>query len=232
MIELQITSWSIKEQLKRGSQLQTQEEQICHLLLTLEQLLDSEKLSFFRYSPVGYVGEGIAELEKGQFHSLTHIRDDIRSLPIIKKAVDNHKPVYYTGQDIITLISSRYQRAVPLKGLLVVPIVVNFMTIAYICCEYIESAYEIEASLIEQLALFGNLAGEMLIQSQTITHPKLSPRENEILRALANGFSTKELTNILCLSESTIKQYIKSALIKLGAKNRAHAVSLFLAQKL
>lgn len=232
MIELQITSWSIKEQLKRGSQLQTQEEQICHLLLTLEQLLDSEKLSFFRYSPVGYVGEGIAELEKGQFHSLTHIRDDIRSLPIIKKAVDNHKPVYYTGQDIITLISSRYQRAVPLKGLLVVPIVVNFMTIAYICCEYIESAYEIEASLIEQLALFGNLAGEMLIQSQTITHPKLSPRENEILRALANGFSTKELSNILCLSESTIKQYIKSALIKLGAKNRAHAVSLFLAQKL
>ncbi|MEK9199292.1 response regulator transcription factor [Ureibacillus sp. 179-F W5.1 NHS] len=229
---MQITSWSIKEQLKRGSQLQTQEEQICHLLLTLEQLLDSEKLSFFRYSPVGYVGEGIAELEKGQFHSLTHIRDDIRSLPIIKKAVDNHKPVYYTGQDIITLISSRYQRAVPLKGLLVVPIVVNFMTIAYICCEYIESAYEIEASLIEQLALFGNLAGEMLIQSQTITHPKLSPRENEILRALANGFSTKELTNILCLSESTIKQYIKSALIKLGAKNRAHAVSLFLAQKL
>lgn len=229
---MQITSWSIKEQLKRGSHLQTQEEQICHILITLEQLLYSEKLSFFRYSPVGYVGEGIAELEKGQLHSLTHIRDDIRSLPVIKKVVDNQRPVYYTGQEIITLISSRYQREVPLKGLLVVPIVVNFMTIAYICSEFIESAYEIEQSILEQLTLFGNLAGEMLVQSQTASHPKLSPRENEIMRALTNGYSTKELTNILCLSESTIKQYIKSALIKLGAKNRAHAVSIFLAHKL
>lgn len=106
------------------------------------------------------------------------------------------------------------------------------MTIAYICSEFIESAYEIEESILEQLTLFGNLAGEMLVQSQTASHPKLSPRENEIMRALTNGYSTKELTNILCLSESTIKQYIKSALIKLGAKNRAHAVSIFLAQKL
>ncbi|RUL50499.1 response regulator transcription factor [Lysinibacillus antri] len=229
---MRLTSWILEEKLKSAVNLQTQEEKICHLLRSLSESTECEKLTFYRFSPVGYVGESVAEIEYGQLQSSTQIRDDIRSLPVIRNVVENRKATYYSGQEIITMISSRYLRKTPLKGLLVIPIFVNKMTIAYICCEFIQTTPALTAHQLEQFTLFGEIAGDFLVQLQRSSHPKLSPRENEILKALANGLSTKELTHLLSLSEATIKQYIKSVLIKLGAKNRTHAVSIFLGQQI
>ncbi|QPQ29783.1 helix-turn-helix transcriptional regulator [Lysinibacillus sp. JNUCC 51] len=41
-----------------------------------------------------------------------------------------------------------------------------------------------------------------------------------------NGDSTKEIANIMYLSELTINQYVKSEIKKLTAKNRSHAINL------
>ncbi|MFJ7888771.1 LuxR C-terminal-related transcriptional regulator [Lysinibacillus xylanilyticus] len=43
---------------------------------------------------------------------------------------------------------------------------------------------------------------------------------------VANRDSTKEIANIMDLSELTINQYVKSAIKKLKAKNRSHAINL------
>ncbi|QCR33503.1 response regulator transcription factor [Lysinibacillus sp. SGAir0095] len=227
---MQISSLALEEKLAKCVHLQTQEEKICHILLALDELSFCEKISFFRYSPIGYVGEGVAAMQDGQLQSISYIRDDLRSLPIIKNAIEKRKTTFNEGKEIITLISSRYHRSEPLKALLVIPIIVNNMTIAYICCEFTKSSVRFNEQVLEQFTLFGRLTGELFIQPHSSAHPKLSPRENQVLRALANGLSTKELTTLLSLSEATIKQYIKSILIKLGAKNRAHAVSIYLGQ--
>ena len=229
---MQITSSTVEEKLQGAVNLDTQEEQICHILSTFKEVFYSEKLSFYRFSPIGYVGEGVARLENGEFQSLSYIRDDIRSLPVIKKAVEERKARFYAGQEIITLISSRYHSVERLKGLVVIPIYVNNLSIAYICSEYMDSVPSINEQTVELLTQFGSLAGGVLIQPPKVSHPKLSPRENEVIKALADGFSTKELTELLSISEATIKQYIKSVFVKLGAKNRAHAVSIYLAPKI
>lgn len=227
---MQMLPFIMKEKLKGGVHLQSHEEQICYILRMFDKLFFGEKLSFYRFSPVGYVGEGVAMLVDGQLQSLNYIRDDIRALTVIRQAVEKRRPIFYRGQDIITQITSRYQRTDILKALLVVPIVANNLTIAYICSEFCKQDVEIETKQIEELSIFGKTAGELLIQPINHSHPKLSPRENEILKALSNGLSTKEMAQILDLSEGTIKQYIKSALLKLEAKNRAHAVSIYMSQ--
>ncbi|KGR75174.1 helix-turn-helix domain-containing protein [Ureibacillus sinduriensis] len=222
----------LEDKLANCIHLQTQEEKICQILHALDELSICDKTSFFRYSPIGYVGEGVAAMQDGQLQSISYIRDDIRSLPIVKTAVEKRKTTYHEGKDIITLISSRYHRTEPLKALLVIPITVNNMTIAYLCCEFTKNSVRFSEQELDQFTIFGQSAGELFIQPQINAHPKLSPRENQVLRALANGMSTKELTSLLSLSEATVKQYIKSVLIKLDAKNRAHAVSIYLGQML
>lgn len=229
---MQATLWTIEEKLQEAVHLQSQEKQICHILTSFNELFVSERVSFYRFSPIGYVGEGVAQLENGHFQTISYIRDDIRSLPVIKEAVVKRKAYCYSGQDIITLISSRYSREEPLRALIIVPIYVNQLTIAYIVSEYMNQIPSADQHVLELLSLFGRIAGEVLIQPEKMAHPKLTPRENEVLRALANGLSTKELTELLSLSEATIKQYIKSSFVKLGAKNRAHAVSIYLAPKM
>ncbi len=57
---------------------------------------------------------------------------------------------------------------------------------------------------------------------------KLTRRQRQILQALANGESTTVAARELDLSEETVKTHIKTALARLEARNRTHAVSIAL----
>ena len=54
----------------------------------------------------------------------------------------------------------------------------------------------------------------------------LTPRELEILEALAAGLSNKEIADQLFVSENTVKTHAARVFAKLGAKRRTHAVQL------
>jgi len=54
----------------------------------------------------------------------------------------------------------------------------------------------------------------------------LSPREAEVLRAAGEGFGNREIGARLGISENSVKMHLKRAFFKLGASDRAEAVSL------
>jgi len=58
--------------------------------------------------------------------------------------------------------------------------------------------------------------------------PRLSPREIECLRALADGDAPKAIAHKLSISVRTCQHYIASGRSKLGAKNATHAVAIAL----
>jgi RNA polymerase sigma factor (sigma-70 family) len=55
---------------------------------------------------------------------------------------------------------------------------------------------------------------------------KLSPRELEVMRAVAEGKTNEEIANELGLQTETVKTHMKKAFRKLQASNRAHAVTI------
>ncbi len=61
---------------------------------------------------------------------------------------------------------------------------------------------------------------------------KLTRRQRQIMQLLANGESTTVAARELDLSEETVKTHIKTALARLGARNRTHAVSIALRERL
>lgn len=54
----------------------------------------------------------------------------------------------------------------------------------------------------------------------------LSPREYDVLRALASGRSTTEIATELYLAESTVRSYTKALLTKLGVRSRIEALAV------
>ena len=54
----------------------------------------------------------------------------------------------------------------------------------------------------------------------------LSEREIEVLRSVSTGNSNKIVADQLSISEDTVKGHIKNILLKLGANDRTHAVTL------
>jgi two-component system, NarL family, response regulator YdfI len=92
-------------------------------------------------------------------------------------------------------------------------------------------AAAIEA-VVAGLAVFDSAA----IAQLRDTHPSndaprhlaepLTPREIEVLRAMAEGLGNKEIAARLGISENTVKFHVGSVLGKLGAESRTQAVML------
>jgi DNA-binding NarL/FixJ family response regulator len=54
----------------------------------------------------------------------------------------------------------------------------------------------------------------------------LSPREEEVLRLVAEGRSNKQIARELFVAQSTVKVHVTSLFNKLGVDTRAHAVAV------
>jgi DNA-binding NarL/FixJ family response regulator len=67
-------------------------------------------------------------------------------------------------------------------------------------------------------------------QPGTLGRDRLSPREREVLGLVALGRSNREIAEVLIVTEHTAKYHVAQLLNKLGAGNRAEAVTRAVAQ--
>ena len=66
----------------------------------------------------------------------------------------------------------------------------------------------------------------------TVAEARLSGREMEVLRLVADGYDTADVAEQLAYSESTIKGVLAKLMTRLDARNRCHAVAIALRQGL
>src|SRR6266550_1738265 len=63
------------------------------------------------------------------------------------------------------------------------------------------------------------------VSSATVPAVRLSPREQEVLQLVSEGYSNSMIAGRLHLSENTIKTYVENLLNRFNARNRAEAVA-------
>lgn len=73
---------------------------------------------------------------------------------------------------------------------------------------------------ISHLALSRLFVSELVKESQ----PDLTSREVEVLKWTADGKSSSEIADLLCISENTVNFHIKNSVVKLRTANRTAAV--------
>lgn len=221
------TYLGIKEslgQLEKKS-IESQEEQLYQMLKIYLKLFPVHNGYLFRYSPIGYLGEGVILVDGDGLHHIGEIRDDLRTLPVVYPAVHERKAKYFSGMEYFKHTSSKYIIPTAVTSVIVVPIFYHSLVIGYICSNKIKKRTVVDEQLLSSFTEFGRLTGSLIFEAQSSANsPLLSNRELEVMRRISWGDSIKEMANKMGISDSTVKQYIKTALQKLGAKNRTHAI--------
>ncbi|MFL6518287.1 MAG: response regulator transcription factor [Bacillus sp. (in: firmicutes)] len=212
-------------------QIQKLEEATCHeerLFKMLEVYMDLYPVMnsyLFRFSPLGFLGEGIISLTSGGMVHIGDIRDDIRSLPIIYAAINEKRAKYCSGIEYLKQTSSKYITSSSVNSIVVVPICFRSVIIGYICSTEFVKQSAVDEKTLTLLTLYGKEVGKFLEKFDSAEDPQvLSKRELEVMRRIAWGESTKEMADSMEISELTVKQYVKTAIKKLGAHNRSHAI--------
>jgi two-component system, NarL family, response regulator DesR len=67
---------------------------------------------------------------------------------------------------------------------------------------------------------------ELALRALEVPDSPLSPRETDVLRQFATGQDPAEIASTLFLSYGTVRNYLASAVTKLGARNRVDAVRI------
>jgi PAS domain S-box-containing protein len=65
-------------------------------------------------------------------------------------------------------------------------------------------------------------------EPQVAPHAPLSPRQQEVLRLIAQGLTNPAIAERLVITEGTVKWHVKQILAKTGSSNRAEAIARFL----
>lgn len=60
----------------------------------------------------------------------------------------------------------------------------------------------------------------------------LTPREREVLTWVAQGKTGREVGEILQIAKRTVDQHVETAVRKLGARNRLHAIAIALRESI
>ena len=72
--------------------------------------------------------------------------------------------------------------------------------------------------------LLKGLSGQSVEFEAAAMPEPLTPRETEVLRLMAGGYSNREISHALSKSEGTIKNHVSSILAKMGVRDRTRAV--------
>ncbi|MBM7656440.1 response regulator transcription factor [Neobacillus cucumis] len=224
-----LTSFTLQERVRNLESLSNQKEKLFEMLKVYLELFPVSDAFLFRYSPLEHLGEGIIALSSSGLVHIGDIRDDIQTIPLIYAAIRDRKAKFSTGIEYFLKHSScKFSGRFPINSSAVVPLCFGSVVIGYICTTQFEKGtIMMDDQMLSSLTLFGKLAGKVLDDSTIVegSTSLISKRELEVMKRIARGESTKEMASYMGIGEVTVKQYVKSAINKLGAQNRAHAVA-------
>jgi DNA-binding NarL/FixJ family response regulator len=85
------------------------------------------------------------------------------------------------------------------------------------------------SSQVSEMVLRRIQSGELQLRTSLGPIGKLSPREQQVLRLISSGKTSKEIAVLLDLSEQTVRSYRKTLMKKLGVNNVAGLTHMALA---
>lgn len=220
-------STTILDQLQELETCPSQERQIAKMMELYMKCFPVKDAYLFRYSPIGFLAEGVISLVDGKIQYIHDDRYDVRTLSTILDPIQKRKAMYYEGLELFEKTSSHYVIDRDVSCFLITPLFKGSMVYGYIYSLRLKELSKMDQNLLADLTRFGNRVGKMIHSSLHSEGDSniLSKRELEVMSRIAEGNTTKEIADTLGISELTVKQYVKLAVKKLNATNRVHAVT-------
>lgn len=217
----------INQSIQKLNTINDHNEQIIKVMEYFHDLFPVKDVLLYRYSPIGFLTEGVSLIDPdGALEHIRHIRDDVRTVPAAYKAVRQRQATLVMGNDVAKH-SHRYILPEQTNLILFVPICFRSSVVGIIASTRFSAPTEEIVELLPFFTYYGEMVGKIFEKPYLTSDVKfsLNEREVEIMQLLALGESTKSVAEMLYLSEYTVKDYIKSALRKLGVNNRTYAIA-------
>ncbi|WP_067724531.1 helix-turn-helix transcriptional regulator [Oceanobacillus damuensis] len=219
----------ILNQISHLKNISNQEDKLYSILKTYIDIFPVEDAFLYRYSPIGYLCEGVIGLSSSRIIYIREERASIKTSPGFIPLLKEKKARFYSGIDLIKLMTSDYIFPSTINSVLVVPLCIGEVIIGFILSYHFEGEPNFDKKLLNTITHFAKFSGGLLDNNEMVGNTEsLSKREVEVMQRISCGENTKEIASFLGISNLTVQQYVKSVLKKLTVQNRTHAIAVLL----
>lgn len=219
--------------LQRLSRARNADDAVKKISKGLVDYMPFQRCALFLYNQYEDKGIGVSGYNVNS-PSVQQIKEEIFKLPLIKKflySLTHSQPLFFSNA--ADVLPEKYVREYKLKSIVVLPLFVpsesKLLGIALLDRGE-DSEFAVSTQTLTTLIKFGQYAGESIntfwdeaIQQFGNPNGVLTPREKEVLKLIAEGFSINEAAQNLHLSSYTVRDYVSVIIQKLAAKNRTDA---------
>lgn len=190
------------------------------LLTRAEEIFEFKRCIFYSYNPWLEEFSGVIGLE---IEKVKRMRGKIEVEPVfaMKKPIYLKNPSPYVQQVAIDLFN--------LSSIIFIPVKYDQQLYGWISFDQMGEEFDSSEELmllLEQVCLrIGMFLARKQLRSNLNYRIELTEKEYMILYLLVEGFSNKEIADLIFLSEFTIRDYVKKLMVKLNAKNRSQIIS-------
>ncbi|RSK27216.1 DNA-binding response regulator [Bacillus sp. HMF5848] len=184
-----------------------------------------DRASIFSYSHLVFQGKGVLQVEEEKWKTIDWIKEDVRNIPIVFQSLMSKQPIIIEEKETKQNFPLHYIEIFQLSSICLVPILYQTAVVGCVMVDKYKNGPQINTSILSNL--FQYLQTTVSNDESTYCNKSLlSKRETEALQLVANGLSQKEIASLLAISDFTVRDYVSSAMRKLGANHRAEAVAI------
>lgn len=190
------------------------------ILKKSEEIFHYKRAIFYSYNPLLNEFTGMIGYDLPKIHRL-HTNIDLDLIFAMKQPVFFKEPTPYIQQAAIDVFN--------FSSVIFIPVELEQQLFGWISFDQLGQPFD---STDENLALLedvgkriGMYLGRKQLRSSLNYRLKMSEKEFAVLYLLAEGYSNKQMAEVLYLSEFTVRDYVQKLMIKLLAKNRTQIVS-------
>ncbi|WP_281486801.1 LuxR C-terminal-related transcriptional regulator [Lysinibacillus sphaericus] len=204
---------------------------IVHTLKKIEELFSFKRSSYYSFVPEtrGIIGVFGQEMKK-----IKMLKVSLTSQKPLELAYQTKKAIYI--KDARLHFDDFFIKEFQLVSLVIVPVYSHKTMYGWLILDNVGQVFNLSLEELEDLERIGKLLG-VYIDTRGLYVMKeevgiLSPREQDVLKLLAEGYENKAIGEELHLSSNTVRDYVSHLMMKLDAKNRTHLVALSLRKQI
>lgn len=205
-------------------------ERFFEMMKIFYEAFPSSIIQLYQYSILNGSINGILSFENSNIQSIAHIHQTLNINTYVHEAILDNEVRFFNDSKFQLSLGNQFVLSEPVYNMVIVPLSINGIVIGYLTGVNVQ--FEVNDEVLEEIRSFSDSCIHILHLTDYGKTSNFTEKELIVMQYIANGYSTKEISHILKIAESTVKYFLKNVMLKTNSKNRTEVVSKLFRVKL
>ncbi len=198
-------------------------EGLFEMIKIFHKFFPCDMIQLYNYSSFDYTIRGIYSYELPNLQSISHVHHSMVINEHVHRAIIQNEVRFFNDNKFQLSLGNQFILSDTIHNMLLVPLSINGVTVGYLTG--VNVRFKVTSDKLMEMQSFSDSCLNALNLFSKVNTTQFTDKEIIVMEYISNGYTTKEISQFINISESTVKYFIKNVMLKTDSKNRTQAVT-------